>query len=357
MRNRASERGMTLIEMLVVVAISTVVMIAAYEMMDGAVQASLYVEAHNDLPVFGQEVVNLLQREMMQSREFFPATAAGEAYRSALRTSGGVALTTLDAPGSLLPIADTGTQVLIPDDATTGRLTGNCLLIARQLEPLLLPFDHDNDNNTADVQFPADRYEFQYYYLTRNTARNFSNSGYILDLVQARSVTFADYFQLVSLSGTQRAELAPQLIAAGLTRAWNPSTPIANAFYNIQAPGTFQLVNNPTITMNRIRSVLPAFGAGGRISGFMNYTVGICRTVTRNCNTAASQAIFPGVRDRMPQFALVDNNNPAFPQGLEFKIVGPAGSRKAFVRLVLMAHYGVTKFDSSESVSLTSVNF
>jgi prepilin-type N-terminal cleavage/methylation domain-containing protein len=355
MKHRATQRGVTLAELLVVVAISTVVILAAYEMMDGAVQASLFVEAHNDLPVFGQEVVNLFQRELMQSREFFPASAAGEAYRNALRTSGGVALTTLDAPDSLLPLADTGTQAVVPD-TNAQRYVGNCILTARQLEPVLVPFDHDLNAGTPDVQFPADRYEFQYYYLSRDTRRNFSGVGYYLDLIQARSEIYADFFQLNSLSALQRANLAPKLRAAGvdLTKAWNPSSPVATAFFTVANNGTLPIINNPTIVITRIRSLLPAM-AGGRISGYMNYSVAMCRTATKDCSTSTPP--FRNIRTPLPLYAFGAAGTPAYPEGFEVKIVGPAGSRKVFVRLVLMAHYGVTKYDAAESISMTSVNF
>ena len=83
-----------------------------------------------------------------------------------------------------------------------------------------------------DVNFLADRYEFQFYFLRTNPARNFGNFGYYLDLVQAKS-------QIVRrLLPAQRRHHEPgaagpaAAAATPITLAWDPGKAVsAPAFY------------------------------------------------------------------------------------------------------------------------------
>jgi hypothetical protein len=56
----------------------------------------------------------------------------------------------------------------------------------------------------------------------------------------------------------------------------------------------------------------------------------------------------------IPKYAVYDATIPAFPSGLEVKIVGSGAARKVLIRLVLLAQYGVTKLDSQEGFVISS---
>lgn len=45
--------------------------------------------------------------------------------------------------------------------------------------------DHAGVSATPDIQFLADRYMFEYFYLRRDTGQSFANSGQALDLMSA----------------------------------------------------------------------------------------------------------------------------------------------------------------------------
>ena len=239
-----------------------------------------------------------------------------------------------------------------PDAVGGTRFTGNILLIARQLPPVLIDYDHDNNVNTPNVSFPADRYRFEMYYLSRNTSRPFSTASYSLDLIQARSVDFADYFQLNPLIGSggsfsagQKTSIISGLAAAGLQIAWNPmNQPADNAFYSMDAAtGAFTLRANQGIWIYSAKSLLPEFG-GGSVAGKMLYTVGFRPTATTKLP----------IRDALPKYAVFDSTMPEFPSGFEVKIVGSGAARKVLLRLVLVANYGVTKMDSQEGFVISS---
>jgi hypothetical protein len=269
-----------------------------------------------------------------QSRLILEENATGAGYRTLFTAAlpAGTAVWT----NSRLPIIDQNTSVLGPDPGPNGitNRTGNSLLVVRQLAPVSVPYDHDANASTADIDFLADRYEFQFYFLRANPARNFGNFGYYLELTQAKSQAFADYFQLNSV-GTNQGQLITRLRAT-LDKAWDPGQPPASAFYSLTSAGALSAATLPAFSVTTA-SMLPEF-RGGRISGKMEYSVGL------NASTPMP------VRDAIPLFAAASSN---FPGGLEFQIVGASGTRKVMTRLVLASWYN-GKFDSRETSVIAS---
>jgi hypothetical protein len=347
-------------ELIVVMAVVTVVFIMSYSLLQDAVQTSLFVEEHNDLPIFAQSAVNTIQRELMQTRVVFDGTAggAGTGYYAAMQ----IPATLPVLAGSQLPVSNpTGT--LVPDPAVT-RYTGNILVIARQLEPARVTI--------STGVLTVDRYIFEVFYLTRKTTTNFANTGGFLDVIQATSDQYADYFQLTQWQGQTPAPTAADKTAVNtalrgwvdprtgisqpMLRAWDPGQPAPTAFFAVNANGTFTAVAQPTIALPAYKSLVPAMNTG-RISGKMNYSVGFRPTASTvfpfSSNTIAPDNVTVVLADPVPKYATFVAAQPLFPSGLEFLIVGPAGSRRILSRLVLIATYG-TKFDSKEALNITS---
>ena len=218
MRARKGESGTSLPEMLVTLAVTTALMLIIYALIDDAMRATMFGESHNDMTVMTQRVVNGLRGEILQSRVAFQEDAVGTAYRDALQIPAALSRWS----DTRLPLFQTE-PTLDPDKGSgTDRRAGNSLLVARQLEPLPVTYDDDADAATPEVELLVDRYRFDYYFLVRNDGRSFGLTGYYLDLMESRSVEYADYFQLSSLTPAQRQKVVPRVQAAGITRAWNP---------------------------------------------------------------------------------------------------------------------------------------
>jgi prepilin-type N-terminal cleavage/methylation domain-containing protein len=348
--NRRSQRGMSLIEVMVVVAIVSTVLIVVYSMIDEATKISLFVESHNDLPVFGQAAVNVIQKDLIQARAIFDSdpTNVGPGYYSALVIPAAYPV----MPNTQLPILNP-TGDLVPDASVTARYVGNALMITKQLESTPVKL-------ASGTTIMMDRYVFEIFYLTRRTTRNFSNAGYSLELVQAKSNVYADYFQLSNLqspNGTLTAAQMNEIYAALLAwkdpitgatvpinRAWDPGQSIGSAMYTITAAGYSGPIAQPTIPLPTYSSMITGL-AGGRISGKMDYTVAFKPSASTN---------FP-VPDLVPKYAVFNSALPQFPGGFEVLIVGPTGARKVLTRLVLLASYGAGKMDSKESLVISSV--
>jgi prepilin-type N-terminal cleavage/methylation domain-containing protein len=362
MRSRSrGQRGITLMEMMVVVALFTVLFFISYTLLEDSVQTSLFVEEHNDLPIYGQSAVNAIQRELLQSRIVFDGSAAssGPGYFSALTFPAAFPLLT----GSKMPVLNPASTSLVPDDPAV-RFTGNVLLVAKQLPPALI-----TGLTVTGGSLLVDRYQFQVFYLTQRFNHGFAGQNYFIDAIQAKSDIYADYSQLtqwaaLGASAPDKNQVALQLstfknaitgASEPTTKAWNSGVAAPTAFYTITASMGFTAINSPTIALPTSVSLVKGL-TGGRVSGKMDYTVGFRTTggARFNLNTDVKKADGSiQVRDPIPKYAVFDSNVPTFPSGMEFLIVGPAGSRRILSRIVILASY-IGHIDSKESIVITS---
>lgn len=369
MKNNQSDskaNGFSIVEMSVTLLLLTVVLLILYELLIGTMKTSMFVEAHNDLTVYGQRVVNKLQTDIFQSRFIWEENATGDAYRQLfldqlLLTPGPVGVWS----DSRMP--DIDPSGLLDEDTGGETFVGNSLLLVKTLEPVGVPADYDGDG-TAESTFFAERYQFKYYFLSPNPDRTFkgmpasppfSGTNYYLDLIECESEVYADQAQLVSIFASLATPAQRQLIAAGLRglpgtittaearrldvtvpidKAWSPNQIAAAAFFDLDSSANLTLDATPTFTI-AYRSMVPEM-KGGRISGKMEYSVAM------NKGTGISAGIIATV----PMFGLVNTN---FPGGFEVKVVGDTAHRKVLTRLVLLSeHLGV--INSQENFVITS---
>jgi prepilin-type N-terminal cleavage/methylation domain-containing protein len=361
MTARQRQRGVSLIEMMIVMAISTAVILMVLGIIEEAMRTTAFIESHNNLTIWTQKPMNAVQREILQARQILGEDAVGTSYRTNIEVQ--LPASSKDVPVSLLPIVN-GAGALTPDTGGV-RYTGNCLLLVRQLDPfpIALAADGTDPTNFPAVTFMADRYQIEYFYLTRNTKRPFRGGTYALDLIRFRSIVYADYFQLANatgtLSATQKTSLATKIKAAApggpaLSIAWDP-TPgqvITSAFYAIDAnlafpAGSTSPYATPVIAMLDNVSLLPEIFKGS-ISGRMDYTVAF-RTGTPPGSTLANVPPLLSV----PQYFEKTATMP-IDCGFEVKVVGPVGFRQVLTRLVLYSNYGVNRYDVQEGFVITS---
>jgi prepilin-type N-terminal cleavage/methylation domain-containing protein len=338
MRNR--ESGMSLIEVSVTLLLLTVAMALFYDMILSSLRASMFSEGHNDLSVIGQRVTNVIHTEVMQSKLVFQEDALGTPYRDKFVAA--MPTGTAVLANSRMPIIDQNTTIIGVDpgpNSITNR-TGNSMIVVRQLSPISISWNHDNNGGTANIDFLADRYQMEFFFLRSNTRRNFGGLGYYLEVMQANSQIFADYFQLNDIT-VNKTQVAAGVRSAGITLAWDPGKAMSTpAFYNIDVSGALSGNNNPTFTLT-VRSLMPEF-AGGRVSGKMDFSVAPNPTT----------AIF--FKDPVPMYATASTG---FPQGLEFQIVGPSGSRKVLSRLVLASNYSQNTYSQEAAVTSSARGF
>lgn len=328
-----SERGVSIVEMVVAMALLTVISLIFYSSYVGSLRAGQFLESHGDLEQFGQHVVNQLKAEIIQSRYMFQDDANGRAYMSAIQLPSGVAAES----GTRLPLTDVNGTIR-PDAAGETRV-GNSLMLARQLSPVEVSVDLNGDGTADATRYLADRYQLELVFLDRVTGRPFANLDYYLDLVMGTSEVFADHFQLSGLDATASRQVAAALYAQGVRRAWDPARAVDQAIFTIAADGTLAgPVADPRIPLTT-ESLVPAF-AGGRISGAMSYSVG----ATTSPPLATPEPV-----------ALFGQTSGSFPGGFEVLAVGSAGARKIMVRLVLLSHFDRRIVSRVSTVTATAI--
>lgn len=336
--HRSRQRGFSLMEITIVMAIVSGLMILVYTLVEETMRTSMFNESHNDLAILSQKAVNDVQSAVLETRVAFEENTTGASYRTAFTLPSTVTVW----PGSLLPVFDATGE--IEPDLPAQRFTGNSLLLARQLPPLSVTYDHDANSATPEIELLVDCYRFDYFYLARTGVVSFSGSGMSLDFMTSRSNAYADYFQIASLGTTAIRRLTPKLIAAGLTLAWNPGQPIDNSVYTVAGAldGVFDPpLRTPTIAATTTQTLLRGL-LGGRISGKMNYSVAF--------------GTYP-IRTPVRVFAPSIVANPGFPSGFEVKVTGPSRKRKVMTRLVLMSHYGARSYESQQAFVITAARF
>jgi hypothetical protein len=335
------QAGYSLAEITVVLAITSFMLLIAYSAIEQATVTTMFVEQHNDLPVFAQGAVNRIQNDVFQAKQIFDATN-GPGYISAMTLGNAV------FGGSLLPIFNTSSSAALAPDRASQRYTGNELLIARQLPPMEIGLGNDASGNPIRTNISI--YRLELFYLTQKTTRNFLGSGGFIDLVAATSEPFADYTELTGASFYTAAQLqtiytalrAGNTLTGPVLRAWDPGQAWNASVHNINANNTLGSVDTgPTFAMT-VKSLMPGL-SGGRISGRLNYTVAFPSTNPLVLNQ--------GSRDPVPLYAVANGN---FPSGFEVLVVGPAGNRQVLVRLTVYAHYAANRLASQSVMVITS---
>ena len=352
MRNRRkSEAGYSLMEVTVVSAITTVVLMIAMDLIDRAASLSKFLESRNDLITFAQRPLNVMQKDIVQARVVFGEDSVGTGYRQKVEAGLSIPI----APDSVLPVLDP-TGSFSPDENGV-RTVGNSLLIAKQLPPVPIDLAADGASFPA-LTFLADRYEFVYFYVTRDTSVKFASGDRIDYLEISRSVHFADYNQLVigttTLSSAQKVALSAALrntANVNLPIAWSPEMNVANSFYTIDpnlAFPTGSLIATPTIAQSG-SGILIAGLKGGRIMGKMTYTVAYRKGTTK----PGTPFEITNKAQPVPLYAEVTSTLPV-DCGFEVKVIGPANSRQVLTRLVLYGQYGPEKYDAQQAFVITS---
>ena len=306
--SRRAARGLTLIEMMVSLAIFSVIALSAMSFIVSSLKVNYTVEAQADLSNMGQQSLDQLRGSLAQSKKLLDVDA-GFLPLLDLTTApapvGEIRLPKIEPNGSLTPRAGS------KDGAFTKSSVGNAILFVEALSPF-------QDPKTKRL---IDRYRFVLYYVAKAEGR-IAHVPYVLDLVRVESVTYADFTQVDALGAETGTTVIPALEAAGIAFAWDPGAPAIAAFSRLSGG---RLVAPPEpkhrIVAARIATALPGVGRMQRGSGMIGYSI------------APNDGEVP-IRVSVPKFA-----QPAdgFPNGFEVLVTGPGHGRKVLVRMVLVA--------------------
>ena len=306
MRTRVS-RGLTLIEMMVSLAIFSVIALAAMTFIVSSLKVNYTVEAQADTSNMGQQALDQLRGSLAQSKKLLDLDTGFLEIIDMTTAPAPVCeirLPKIEPNGSLTPRAGS------KDGAFTKSSVGNAILFVEAQPPF-------QDPKTKRL---IDRYRFVLYYVAKAEGR-IAHVPYALDLVRVESTPYADFTQVDALEGDIETDVIAALEKAGIGYAWDPGAPAIAAFSRLSGA---RLVVPPEpkhrIVPANIASALPGIGRKMRGAGMIGYSI------------APNDGEVP-IRTVVPKFA-----QPAdgFPNGFEVLVTGPGHGRKVLVRMVLV---------------------
>lgn len=308
MRVLRGSRGLTLIEMMVSLAIFSVIALAAMSFIVSSLKVNYAVEAQADTSNMGQQALDQLRGSLAQSKKLLDVDSGFLELvdlAAAPAPAGVIRLPKIEPNGSLTPRAGS------KDGAFTKSSVGNAILFVEALSPFQEP----------KTKRLIDRYRFVLYYVSKVEGR-LANVPYMLDLVRVESGPYADFTQVDALDDDIEGTVVGALEAAGVGYAWDPGAPAIAAFSRLSGS---RLVTPPEpkhhIVPIRTASAIPGIGRKMRGAGVIGYSI------------ALNDGDVP-IRTPVPKYAQVADG---FPNGFEVLVTGPGHGRKVLVRLVLVA--------------------
>ena len=305
------QTGFTLIEMMVAMAIFSIIALALSTFIVDSQKVNFQIAAETDVSLMSQQALDDMRWRLNQSRSILDGKSG---YLDLLDLAaappveGKLQLPIIEPTGSLTPRASD------KDPQFNQASVGNALLFVEAMPPF-------RDPKTGRL---VDTYRFVLYYVAEGLRHEkFGPLPNYVELMRFESVLYADFAQVDSLP----KEIAPDVIAAlqhsGIDYTWEATAPAIAAFSRL-AHGEIQIPPEPKhkILAARVESAVPGLGRVQTAAGSIAYSVAI--------NTPGDLPIHTVV----PKFAKIASG---FPNGFEVEIAGPSHGRKVLARLVLVA--------------------
>ena len=347
--NRHLRAGLTLIEIIITLAIFSIIVIAVTMVMTSTSKGFTSFEATNQLKKTNQETLNRIFIRLTECKRIFPYISTEpspnfNSYLSRISATGTPPGCPVMLSGSKLPIIE---ESLSMAEGTTNFINasvGNRLFFANSDASKIL--ENVKDFTGTSHTLRIDLYRFYYYYLTSENLKSILIKPSYL-LIEWQSIYYADFNQINNITDSVlKKNTIEALYTNGINYAWNTSileTSINNAFYNLNSDGNIPLNSNHQIIKNQDKILTHMFT--GTMGGGFRYGI--------SCNTvdAANNVIWSGISKKIPQYAIASGN---FPGGFEVIVVGSTSGRKVLIRSVLVAEGTMPGLIADDQVVLCS---
>jgi prepilin-type N-terminal cleavage/methylation domain-containing protein len=247
--------GVTLVEILVVVAIMGILSLILYDLNLSILTSNLLIEVKNDLSSQGQQALNQIKNRLISSRLLLADkynkstntwTGIGSYYIGLLQLATPYLPLPIITPTNINPSGDycnviariesrtVGNQTRLvtllipsdpnqPDTGLSATSIGNSILFAETLSPRRI--QHVAMNNTIE-NFIVDTYRLNFYYLYQKNGNEIAGKNYSIGLIQWESEPFVDYAQLYQIIAylIQQGMGTANTLTNMLDQLRNPST-------------------------------------------------------------------------------------------------------------------------------------
>jgi hypothetical protein len=298
----SGRRGYTILEAVIVTVLVALMSLVIERTVTGVNQAEQTLRAVRNTTERGQRAAWDLRDCVTSSRKLFGNDAVGNGYLAKLDRTKYPALA-----GSRLPTFDEVNP--LGPDAVGDPHTGNTLLFVREADAL--PAVAIAASKKMRL---VDSYRLVCVYITVSNRNLVNFQGNALDLVEWRSKHFPSYGQVNSITPVaERTSVVKDLYNRwGIDYLWDPSAPVASAFYGIDGLG------NIAATPSAVASIAEDLNVS-KGARFVQRNIGVTKTDTSS---------YP----RTPQFS-VEPAATWTPNGFECKVCGASGARKVWMRL------------------------
>ncbi|MCX7795387.1 MAG: prepilin-type N-terminal cleavage/methylation domain-containing protein [bacterium] len=311
--------GFTLLELIIVLAITSLVIPIIYGISEGVVFSTTALTATNDIKLINQKLISDIKIDVVQSAMILDDNSS---YKNMVSLNMPSNFTQLNR--NKLPIINE-TGSFPPNSANVG----NVLFMVRYLNPIDVTVQIGSNSKS----YRLDTYRFVYYFLAKDNSYKIKERNPIVLLrAQSREI-YVDYLSINNITDNNEKKA---LVTSLYNRDMRYAIDLRSAkFYELRDNGNISLVNNHQIQMDS-SIASKNFRVNTYPTGSVYYAMG-----------------YNGMGS-IPKFANVDNTGDKFPNGFEIAVVGPRSSRDVLIRSVVVAHIS-GKVLENESVTIISV--
>jgi hypothetical protein len=332
---RRPPKGITLVELIITATVMSVMILTIIPLFTATTRGYTSLEVATVLSSGTQEAVTRMQNRLAENKRLFGRDTIGIAMLGRVTPS----VSPAALSGSQLPVIDPNASLSPSSSTFVAANTGNCLLFAG-VDQTVEVSTTNGSGSVGGVR--VDVFTFNYYYLSPNSAAPVGGVPG-RDLWEWHSKPYVDYVGLITLPDvTFRNNVIKELLARNYNYAFNSSaTVVTAAFYQLQ--GSTPWLNSASAhNIDKAEAQKMVRLIRGTSIGSFNYSV--------SPNTG------PGFKHKydVPSYSPPATTADNFPSGFETVIVGPAGTRRVFARIVMAAQGSFKGYQAYEQVLLVA---
>jgi type II secretory pathway pseudopilin PulG len=361
-----SQRGWTIMELMIVVAVLALITPGITLLFLKCSQGMVADEMHNNLKIANEQTMNLLNARLQTSKRIFQGNTNGVSMLGLVNLAGGGAPAALT--GSLLPQEQPEPSLSPSAVNFSGTDVGNSIFCAvydsnqtissgstKFVYPAPATITGVADSGSTIHTVVLDMYRFYYYYLTAVNSHTLT-VGPTYQLVEWQSGDYVDYNELNAITDATLqqnvittlttpvtvASFIYKTVSGGVTMAWDPTqNNPTTGFYKLTAGSalpTAALTTVPNLNQTQYNNMI--------------YVQNDILSRGSLWGVASNTALLPGSPVTVPEYA---TRSGSFPGGFEIVLGGSGSGEQMLIRSVLVSKGAAPGIEDNDLTNITNV--